>query len=397
MRERIIELERSIHVVLRKVDAEEQPEKDALDALRTSTRELRLPESFKYGTEGSTEVVGDLGREKDQLEDREGGLDSAPLLSLFNNFVVSREEDNLQGSTLAGDSKGDSSCSNERNSFILRNLRALIPSRAGLSRILQESRISLCVLLTTSPELPGLRAFLDDSNIDPLSDYLIDTLHSENVTAVAKVVASLATCLQQLPWDFDIGTADLPAPSDVLQRCFMESVEALLAPDEGGVASLDGVKCLLVQARYYINLGLVRKAWVLFRRALTFAHLLGTPQSSLRNPRTGLWLQLWTVDKLRSVMLGLPCAIHRFPCRVCMNGVESDLILPPRFLFMFNLARIAGDINDRNLERNETSYSKAQAIDSDLQRCAEIMPAKWWNTIPDHKWPAEDVYDMFFS
>jgi hypothetical protein len=89
------------------------------------------------------------------------------------------------------------------------------------------------------------------------------------------MIICLAACIQQLPSGFDHTSACFTTPLDVLQRCYLESAEALLALDEGIVSGVDSVQCLLVLVRYYLNAGLPRKAWVVFRRALTFAQLLG--------------------------------------------------------------------------------------------------------------------------
>lgn len=81
----------------------------------------------------------------------------------------------------------------------------------------------------------------------------------------------------------------------------MEFVKSLLGPDEGIVGSTTGIRCLLVPVRYYLNLGLPTKAWVIFRRVLTFGQLLGDFQTQLNDKpnseRKSLLLQLWSLDK----------------------------------------------------------------------------------------------------
>lgn len=64
---------------------------------------------------------------------------------------------------------------------------------------LQANRVSLCWLQRSFPELPGLKSFLDDHQIEILQDHMLATLASEDLAGVAKVLVYLATCFQQTP------------------------------------------------------------------------------------------------------------------------------------------------------------------------------------------------------
>jgi hypothetical protein len=124
----------------------------------------------------------DVEKESREDHDREGsGFDKAPLLSLFNNFIISKEEDYIEESDLQEKPDYRGNCNNEKNRAILKRLRILMPSRSPLARILQENRVSLCSFGRTFPELPGLKAFLDDADIGLLLDHMIDTLQSDDV------------------------------------------------------------------------------------------------------------------------------------------------------------------------------------------------------------------------
>jgi hypothetical protein len=397
MRERITELERTLDSILQTCDADERFDGDALDALRHLQRGLRLPRAIENGTLESRDIFTAVDVEKESREDhdREGsGFDKAPLLSLFNNFIISKEEDYIEESDLQEKPDYRGNCNNEKNRAILKRLRILMPSRSPLARILQENRVSLCSFGRTFPELPGLKAFLDDADIELLLDHMIDTLQSDDATAVTKVVACLANCLQQLPWDFDGGVLGLPAPLEVLEKCFVESVETLLAPDEGIIASFEGVQCLLVQMRYHINAGALRKAWITFQRAQTFAQLLGTPQKSLTDPRLGLRVQLWTGDRILSVLLGLPYATSWCPLDMYPSAGNDSLPFPPKALFMYNLAKVAGDIIDRNLDDDVMSKSRSLAIDTELQKCVDILPSSWWSIKPGYQISEEEIHEI---
>jgi hypothetical protein len=174
----------------------------------------------------------------------------------------------------------------------------------------------------------------------------------------------------------------------------VESVETLLAPDEGIIASFEGVQCLLVQMRYHINAGALRKAWINFQRAQTFAQLLGTPQKSLTDPRLGLRVQLWTGDRILSVLLGLPYATSRCPLDMYPSAGNDSLPFPPKALFMYNLAKVAGDIIDRNLDDDVMSKSRSLAIDTELQKCVDILPSSWWSIKPGYQISEEEIHEI---
>ena len=184
MRERIAELERTLDSILQTSDADERFDGDALDALRHLQRGLRLPRAIENGTLESRDIFTAVDVEKESREDhdREGsGFDKAPLLSLFNNFIISKEEDYIEESDLQEKPDYRGNCNNEKNRAILKRLRILMPSRSPLARILQENRVSLCSFGRAFPELPGLKAFLDDADIGLLLDHMIDTLQSDDV------------------------------------------------------------------------------------------------------------------------------------------------------------------------------------------------------------------------
>ena len=202
MRERIAELERTLGNILQNRDGDEQSDGDALDALKYLQRELRLPRTIDSRTLESRDILTAVDVEKESREDHESegsGFDRAPLLSLFNNFIIAKEEDYFEESDFQRKPDYCGNCNNEKNTEILKRLRILMPSRLALTRILQENRVSLCSFRKTFPELPGLKAFLDDADIELLLDHMVDTLQSDDATAITKVVACLANCLQQLP------------------------------------------------------------------------------------------------------------------------------------------------------------------------------------------------------
>ena len=400
MSDRLEEVEGTINKILGKLDANETPERAAIEALRKIQLELQSPPSGGP-TSAFTASDGTIPFGiPDSAENTPTRLDNAPLLSLFENLVFTREENLDDSPESATSSLADHITA--RNERILGLLRTLTPSRAALRLILQSNMISLCLLKQILSGLPGIQPFLEDSQNELFLDVSIQTLQRGSVLAVVKTIVCLAACIQQLPSGFDHTSACFTTPLDVLRRCYLESAEALLAPDEGIVSTVDGVQCLLVLVRYHLNAGFPRKAWVVFRRALTFAQLLGDfhrwSSGGLSNAqRQAMWFQLWQSDKMISILLGLPDAVSRPPFINCgLPGSSSYQPLPPKLALILSLGNIGKCIIDRNQQEPKNMiFSDSLRIDLELGKSEEIMPMTWWHTIPDDDMSLEAIHEMF--
>jgi len=158
------------------------------------------------------------------------------------------------------------------------------------------------------------------------------------------------------------------------------------------------VECLLTQVKFYLNAGLPRKAWVVFRRAATFAQLLGIQGhcSSNEEPdmrKIGVWLQLSQMDKSLSLLLGLSYMIPDVPFRTESDS-RSPSSLPPMMDFTLRLAEVAKKIIDRNNQgHGKASISEALNLDEDLENSRNVLPSSWWNTAYDSLTPRETIYE----
>jgi hypothetical protein len=164
----------------------------------------------------------------------------------------------------------------------------------------------------------------------------------------------------------------------------MDAVDAFLAPDDGISSTLDGLECLLSQATFYLHAGLPRRAWVLFRRASTFAQLLATSSTCDDSRLLGIWMQLWQIDKSLSLLLGLPYMLT--PSNLPLNASS----LPPQALFAFELGKIGARVIDRNLAgRQNMVLNDAIELDQDLNECKSLMAPQFWDPPPTHGTPIE--------
>ena len=387
MRQRISELEGTIGQIVQR-----------LDALGFDTGELLKDLDLEVQPSSTSLAIAHSDRLRIS-EDLNSDVADAPLLALFDNDVLCLEDVSSGPNAQSLDSCRGRSSTTSTYGRILRHLRPLIPSTQTLDIVLRHSHLSICMLRKSFAEVRCRAPYgSDGSELESLRNWMIESFTSEDIATLPKVLICLATCIQQLPGDVEIGTWSLQVPLELLHIHYMDCAEAFLSPDDGLVGSIEGVDCLLTQVRFYLNAGLPRKAWVIFRRAATFAQLLGThhqrfPDEEPDMYKIGLWLQLFSMDKSLSLLLGLPYMISDFPYKVGSDTRTSHR-LPPKLLFMLELGDIAKRVIDRNGQgQRNLSVSETFKLDHDLEQCKLLMPSSWWNTLPDSSMAIDTVYE----
>jgi len=392
LREKIRELEATINNILNRTDdggiasalPDNQRHIDMAQILRDLQLELQpmgdpLPPSSEAGDASVDAITASTGK--------------APIMSLFDNAILCRDDydDINEGeASICPDQLSlhilkTKAFADERNKRILHNLQTLMPGEAAVAAIIRASTssASVCQLRSNFPEIPGLDGQpINESQVVILSSHIVNSIRSTNVEIAVKAILCFAICIQQLPSDFVLlSHATEPVSLRVLQDCCMQSVEALMTPDDGIIGTINGLECMLTQIRYYLNAGFPRKAWVILHRAVTFAQLIGgtfrdTPQKPICVRKKAIWSHLWHVDKSLSLVLGLPDIIKRFPYRV---DLESDA-MPATAKLGFNLANLAERIIARNQNPDNMSYDDTMQMEWDLHQYRSSMPPQFWDT-----------------
>ncbi|RDH22340.1 hypothetical protein M747DRAFT_303984 [Aspergillus niger ATCC 13496] len=193
----------------------------------------------------------------------------------------------------------------------------------------------------------------------------------------------LASCLHpQLQLEQKWSTGDSA-------RRYVDLAVSHVTSQDALVDSLDGLDTLLLQARYHLNSGELRSAWLIFRRALSIAQLIGLPS---RNEQAGsraesLWVQLVYNDRFLSLMLGLPCAVKDLEL---LNWQALDTYPPLRKLYRIHSV-IAGRIivrnvrlqhynllSQRQLDTTYDHYGVTRGINDELRKSARSVPIDCW-------------------
>ena len=325
----------------------------------------------------------------------------APLLGLFDNESTTHTNPGSASSAVPGQRK--SHVHDKHDHEILQTLKLHMPNVKEMSSILRSGQFSLGIWRSTYPEELGTR--LDNARGDPnttLQDHIYRSLYSGDVAVAAKTMLCLTLHIQQLPSDLNAARISLPASSEALQKYYMTSVESLLASDEGLAGTVDGLECMILQSEFYINVGNLRKVWLIVRRAVSLAQLLGLQcetndvDDKLALRRSAVWLELWQRDRGFSLILGLPYATLESQLPACTSESEDFQLGTERRLFR-DLGIAMGHVVDRNQNRSKLTYSVTLKIDEELEECKNTMPASWWETSPDLHMPLDAICSMFVS
>lgn len=221
-----------------------------------------------------------------------------PLLELFEvNDHGKRRDRNPQGSVRGG--RAGLSVADEHR--ILRDLRLQIPNSRELMSILQAGCSAMRLWSEAFPDALGAT---ENLSLERLRDHIYRCLYSDNIADAAKLMLCLALHIQQLPTDIETTYVNFPTLSDDLQENYMISAESLLASDEGLGGTLNGLECMILQSEFYINVGALRKVWLIIRRAINLAQLLGLHrkidadvESRWAMRKKAIWADLWLRER----------------------------------------------------------------------------------------------------
>ena len=322
-----------------------------------------------------------------------------PLLGLFKDTNVGeRRDDQPQGSYQSA--HVDLPVVDVSTQRSLRVLRGQILNSRELITLLRAGQSNLNIWSGAFPDELGT---VGNVSLERLRDHIYGCLHSDNMTNTVKAALCLALYIQQLPTGLDTTEINLLAPLNNLEESYLAAAESLLAADDGPAGTLGGLECMILLSDFYINRGCLRKVWLILRRAVSLAQLLGLQrrtdadihsERSLR--RTAIWSQLWQRDRGVSLILGMPYATldsQIFP----LSSRNDDSNLQSHERFLRDLGIVMGHIIDRDQNTNGTTYSTTLKIEEELEQCQSIMPAAWWDFTPRPDTPTDLLANTFVA
>ena len=328
------------------------------------------------------------------LKSRDSG--DGPLLELFKGVGNSEICDRSP----PGKVRGGLGAADESTHRVLQAFRLKVPNSRELMSILQAGGSPMLFWSEAFPD-----AFGGSENVshEQLRDHIYRYLYPDNIADAARLMLCLALHIQQLPNDLETMYTSGPVQLADLQEHCMASAESLLASDEGCAATLSGLECMILQSEFYINLGNMRKVWLIVRRAINLAQLMGLHRKadadvdpSLAMRRKALWTELWQRERGFSLLMGLPHSTQdsHMPS-LTVDDNTSDLQKTKRFLR--DIGIVMGHIIERDQDPNGQTYSITLKIEEELEACQYIMSAQWWDFQPDPATPIDAIRGMFVA
>ena len=148
-----------------------------------------------------------------------------------------------------------------------------------------------------------------------LGQFIAASRSSGSVQRIAKALLCISNSLQESPMDYKF----CHHPGIERRECcsinaqdlgqqYITTVDELVLSKDELAGTMDGIECILLRAKHDTNDGRVRRAWISFRRCMSFANLLGLhlrPNKSLSRSeilrRESLWKAMYQSDRFLSL------------------------------------------------------------------------------------------------
>lgn len=310
---------------------------------------------------------------------------SAPALSLFDNAVITRKEVPVTISR----------AQYNKSKSLIAALLQLLPTPDDLEIILEHSQEWWAIWRTMFPHITDKRCVT-------IKESVSHSLRSEKPAEIAKIMLCIALSINQLPQDFDWGKVSLKeSRSDLMER-YISTVDKLIISDDEIAATIDGLECMILEAKYHINMGRPRRSWLLYHRAIAFGQLLGLHRLSLRRPKQPdteyyrqlmVWTHLVMGNRYLSLVLGLPYSVAE--TFVKSTIIEAATIAQESAAGEAYLARMAPlmtKLIDRNQSPTTVPYQVTLQLDNELEDLKKTTPQQWWTT---ERLPGSSIEEHF--
>lgn len=351
-----------------------------LDTLRDQILSLSDVGSLRWrlsptsSPEGATETA------------RPHAFKDAPLLSILaDSDYSSRRDGHLRAPTSAQEADVGSLSMSPLESRILPSLKNLAPSLNDVTLImhstpaLQSVWYHLFPALKPNPPSGPINPISDRAQLQVITTHYRSTMEMGGLPATTKAMILVTMHLQQLPPNFDIKQTSLSSAPQMLQEQYMILIEMILTADDGIAGTVDGLKCMILQFEYYNNLGNPRQAWLISRRMVSTAYLLGLHREKNDPHLRSLWLQIVHRDRALALVLGLPYAIHETHIDHAASASGSkDVTNDEEFLCALDI--VTGHVIDRNQSQNALDFLRTMQCNEELEECKGLKSEDQWTT-----------------
>jgi hypothetical protein len=215
---------------------------------------------------------------------------------------------------------------------------------------------------------------------------------------LARQMLLFAAALQYLPPDQEF--PGLTKHHHLIMEQIAESVITLVTTNDVLLNTLEGLENIVLEGRYHVDSGNMRRGWISMRRAVMAAQLLGLNRpghyrfkvinnQNDQNPVI-MWASIVSMERGLSLLLGLPTSTGDKSCEIqeLANGPKQL-----RNLSMLTIA-VTGKILERNqIQPPQNGLEMTREIDRELVKISEQMPSIFWRppTFVDLKMDSVDA------
>ena len=241
-----------------------------------------------------------------------------------------------------------------------------------------------------------------------IKESISHSLRSDNPAEVAKMILCIAISIDQVPANWDWSQLQLrQSPRDLMEH-YISTVNRLIVNDDEIAATVDGIECMMLEGKYHTNLGRPRRAWLLFRRAISFAQLIGlhrlpSKKDARQDPQfvrhISIWSHLFQCDRYISLVLGLPYSIADNFCTpfiqiICDSKVDDSTAgFSKGERYLLKMTTILTKVIDRNQDPTHMPFSATLRIDQEIEEAGHTMSPGWWSTEKAPGTKPEDYFD----
>jgi hypothetical protein len=196
---------------------------------------------------------------------------------------------------------------------------------------------------------------------------------------VARTLVHIAIGISTLPPGFDSGRLSDIWSLDAAVENYVHTVTSLMTSSDELLCTLPGLETLMLLAVYHMNSSNLRQAWLIVRRAMNLAQLMGfhriiarpstsPPIAAVENAKV-LWCALIDAESYLGLHLRLPffAEVYPFP-----DDLESH------HLHRAELSRLAREISEIDTTVTPQTYVRALALDEKLESLMKRVGKEFW-------------------
>ena len=389
LQKRVTELENALLTIVKRLET--NPDANAEEGAAAQTL-----------TQLRSEILPPTPASLESGRSLETSLDRAPVYSLFDIAIRSDVEGPTEiamnmtpGLSQYGGVEGTTETA--KMDHIRNTLLSLFPSPEQLEAIMDSSHSWWLYWQLAFPEIFGFKEG------QSLNDFVHQCKASGSVQKLSKGLLAVAISLQETSCDCDAKYNGTTAHDYIAH--FLATIDDLVLSNDDLAGTIDGIECMILQAKHESNNGRVRRSWINFRRAVSFAQLLGLHvRSKATHPtdesirRESIWKALYQGDRYISLLLGLPYSVPEIRFTTNIGNLDPGAMYVPTDgnSYLFRLSSVIGHIIDRNQDvSSRNTFTETIKIEGELMDLAGSMPPDWWDIDPKAGIDSSQLYDPF--